>query len=55
MSIYIAHSQKISNVLSTSRQYFAKNSLQLMPKNVDSVLDREDYLVVNSRLTGPQH
>jgi len=33
MTIYIAHSQKTSNALSTSRQYFAKKCLQL-PLNV---------------------
>jgi len=30
------HSQKISNALSTSRQYFAKKCLQLTPKNVET-------------------
>ena len=55
MSIYIAHSQKISNALSTSRQYFAKKCVfNWRLKCWDSVLDREDCLAANSRLTDPQ-
>ena len=55
MYIYIAHYQKISNVLSTSRQYFAKKvCLQLTPKHAGSMLGRKDCQVANSRLTGPQ-
>jgi len=36
VSIYIAHSQKISNALSTSRRYFAKKCLRLTLKNVET-------------------
>jgi len=37
VSIYIAYSQKISNALSTSRQYFAKKvCIQLTSKNVET-------------------
>jgi len=50
VSIYILHSQKISNALSTSRQYCAKKCLQLTPKML-RVLDHEDCLAAISVYT----
>jgi len=42
VQIYIAHYQKISSALSTSRRYFAKKCLQLTPKHVETQCHSRD-------------